>query len=125
MLDDSNLHRVLKNIILKSYVKFHHNGKKYKKKIKFPIFFFQKTFLANFSTLQEFERTLGFLILFRLLQKCCYIKIIFVSKFELLLLFRCVKSVQIRSFFWSVFSLIRTEYGEILRKPCRCFTNLF
>ena len=25
----------------------------------------------------------------------------------------CVKSVQIRSFFWSVFSLIRTEYGEI------------
>ena len=27
----------------------------------------------------------------------------------------CVKSVQIRRFFWSVFSLIRTEYGEILR----------
>ena len=25
----------------------------------------------------------------------------------------CVKSVQIRSFFWSVFSRIRTEYGEI------------
>ena len=25
----------------------------------------------------------------------------------------CVKSVQIRSFFWSVFSCIRTEYGEI------------
>ena len=25
----------------------------------------------------------------------------------------CVKSVQIRSFFWSVFSHIRTEYGEI------------
>ena len=24
-----------------------------------------------------------------------------------------VKSVQIRSFFWSVFSCIRTEYGEI------------
>ena len=24
----------------------------------------------------------------------------------------CVKSVQIRSFFWSVFSRIRTEYGE-------------
>ena len=24
----------------------------------------------------------------------------------------CVKCVQIRSFFWSVFSLIRTEYGE-------------
>ena len=26
---------------------------------------------------------------------------------------RCVKSVQIRSFFWSVFSRIRTEYGEM------------
>ena len=26
----------------------------------------------------------------------------------------CIKSVQIRSFFWSVFSRIRTEYGEIL-----------
>ena len=25
----------------------------------------------------------------------------------------CVKRVQIRSFFWSVFSRIRTEYGEI------------
>ena len=25
----------------------------------------------------------------------------------------CVKSVQIRSFFWSVFSCIRTEYGKI------------
>ena len=26
----------------------------------------------------------------------------------------CVKSGQIQSFFWSVFSRIRTEYGEIL-----------
>ena len=26
----------------------------------------------------------------------------------------CVKSVPMRSFFWSVFSRIRTEYGEIL-----------
>ena len=25
----------------------------------------------------------------------------------------CLESVQIRSFFWSVFSRIRTEYGEI------------
>ena len=30
-----------------------------------------------------------------------------------------VKSVRIRSFFWSVFSPIRTEYGVILRiSPC-------
>ena len=28
----------------------------------------------------------------------------------------CVKSVQIRSFFWSVFSCIQTEYGELRRK---------
>ena len=27
----------------------------------------------------------------------------------------CVKSVQIESNFWSVFSRIRAEYGEILR----------
>ena len=27
----------------------------------------------------------------------------------------CVKSVQMRSSFWSIFSRIRTEYGEILR----------
>ena len=26
----------------------------------------------------------------------------------------CMKSIQIRSYFWSVFSSIRTEYGEIL-----------
>ena len=28
----------------------------------------------------------------------------------------CVKSVQIRSFFWSVFSRIQTEYGEMRSK---------
>ena len=28
----------------------------------------------------------------------------------------CVKSVQIQSHFWSVFSCIGTEYGELLRK---------
>ena len=31
----------------------------------------------------------------------------------------CVNSVQMRSFFWSVFSRIRTEYGEILRISLR------
>ena len=30
--------------------------------------------------------------------------------------YHCVKSVQIRSFFWSVFSCIRTEYGDLLYK---------
>ena len=34
-------------------------------------------------------------------------------------IFHCVQSVKIRSFFWFVFSRIRTEYGEILRiSPC-------
>ena len=28
----------------------------------------------------------------------------------------CAKSVQIRSFFWSVFSCIRTEYGDLRSK---------
>ena len=34
----------------------------------------------------------------------------------LLLKVHYVKSVQIRSFFWSVFSGIRTEYEDLLRK---------
>ena len=29
----------------------------------------------------------------------------------------CVKSVQIRSFFWSVFSCIRLEYGDFMKSP--------
>ena len=28
----------------------------------------------------------------------------------------CVENVQIRSYFWSVFSCIRNEYGDLLRK---------
>ena len=30
-----------------------------------------------------------------------------------------MKSVQIRSYFWSVFSCIRTEYGDLLRSCIR------
>ena len=37
------------------------------------------------------------------------------SPLWLQILCHCVKSVQIRSFFWPVFSRIRNEYGEILR----------
>ena len=47
-----------------------------------------------------------------------YIQII-ATKMKLLLSScqeHCVKSVQIRGFFWSVFSRIRTEYGDLLRK---------
>ena len=29
---------------------------------------------------------------------------------------RCVKIVQIRSYLWSIFSCICTEYGDLLRK---------
>ena len=28
----------------------------------------------------------------------------------------CVKNVQIQRFFWSVFSCIRTQYGDVLRR---------
>ena len=28
----------------------------------------------------------------------------------------CMKSVQMQNYFWSVFSCIRTEYGDLLRK---------
>ena len=31
-------------------------------------------------------------------------------------IWHCVKSVQIRSYFWSVFSCIRIEYGDLLHK---------
>ena len=30
--------------------------------------------------------------------------------------FHCVESIQIRTFFWSVFSGTRAEYGHLLRK---------
>ena len=35
---------------------------------------------------------------------------------------QCVKSVQIRSFFWSVFSCIRTEYGP---EKSSCWTLFY
>ena len=31
----------------------------------------------------------------------------------------CVESIQIRSFFWSVVSRIRAEYGDLLRSNAR------
>ena len=35
---------------------------------------------------------------------------------KILILQHRVKSIQIRSFFWSAFSCIRTEYGDLVRK---------
>ena len=35
---------------------------------------------------------------------------------KILILQHCVKSIHIRSYFWSAFSCIRTEYGDLLRK---------
>ena len=35
----------------------------------------------------------------------------------------CVKSVQVRSFFWPVFSRIRTEYGETRSNSVRMPEN--
>ena len=39
---------------------------------------------------------------------------------SVIVLHHCVKSVQIRSFSWSVFSRMWTEYGEILRIQPEC-----
>ena len=43
-----------------------------------------------------------------------FLKLIFLK--NMLINGHCVKSVQIRSFLWSVFSCIRTEYGDLLHK---------
>ena len=40
----------------------------------------------------------------------------FCDSYSLTGLIHCVKSVQIGSYFWSVFSCIRTEYGDLFRK---------
>ena len=45
------------------------------------------------------------------------IKILLTStEIEIQISYNCVKSVQIRSFFWSVFCRIWTEYGDLLCK---------
>ena len=44
-------------------------------------------------------------------------KLLVMLKMVCMLIKHCVKSVQRRSFFWFVFSLIRTEYGD-LRSIC-------
>ena len=41
-----------------------------------------------------------------------FIGLIFCQNFLRILTIHCVKSVQIWSYFWSVFSCIRTEYGS-------------
>ena len=35
----------------------------------------------------------------------------------------CMKILQMWSFFWSIFSCIRTEYGDILRKSVQIEEN--
>ena len=42
----------------------------------------------------------------------------FYSRVRVYLKYHCVKSVQIRSYFWSVFSCIRPEYEISLREKC-------
>ena len=50
----------------------------------------------------------------------CYFSVFTMSPISLFtinfFLFHCVKSVQTRSFSWPVFSCIRPEYGDLLRK---------
>ena len=42
------------------------------------------------------------------------ISLVNVNISQIICRFHCVENVQIQSFFWSVFSRIRTKYGEIL-----------
>ena len=35
---------------------------------------------------------------------------------KVMISYNCAKSVQLRSYFWFVFSCIRTLYGDLLRK---------
>ena len=79
---------------------------------------YKKTKHANFSEKETFVSSLRGknCSLFRKLDMLCFL-VIPVLRFTLLPYYRrfhCVKSVQIRSFFQSVFSRIHTEYWEIL-----------
>ena len=62
------------------------------------------------------------LIMQKLKKQYCLVKNHMVRKVSLNVLldikviFHCVKSIQIRSYFWSVFSCTGTEYGDLLRK---------
>ena len=48
----------------------------------------------------------------------CFVKCI--SLISIKVIFQCVKSVQIRSYFWSIFSCIWTEYEDLLRVQFEC-----
>ena len=52
-----------------------------------------------------------------------YLRCQFFHNFRKILIDHCVKSVQIRSYFWSVFSLIRTEYEESEYRKIRTKNN--
>ena len=53
----------------------------------------------------------------RLQTRATYVFRLYVKVNSFMLLnYHCVKSVQLQSFFWSVFSGIRTEYRDLLRK---------
>ena len=45
-----------------------------------------------------------------------WIALVLQVKFPFMSCLHCTKSVQIRSYFWSVFSCIRIEYGDLIRK---------
>ena len=89
------------------------------------------TFAFSFLCLKEWIK------LFRILQKfICKdyeLRFLTLTHFNLVLhfickpvivqRFHCVKSVQIRFFLWSIFSRIRTEYGDLRSKSVRIQAN--
>ena len=50
------------------------------------------------------------------LQKCFQTDTLENTTAQIFLIVHCVKSIQIRSYFWSVFSFIWTEYGDLRSK---------
>ena len=64
-----------------------------------------------FAFLSFFFFLFIFFLIFALLYFFIYLFIYFI--FWGVLICHCVKSFQVRSYFWSVFSCIRTEYGKI------------
>ena len=70
----------------------------------------------NLNSLQQGVKLWQFLVYSEVRKRIMYFFVD--SLWKLVAIFsyhNCVKSAQIRRFFWSVFSHIRTEYGEILR----------
>ena len=74
-------------------------------------------FFSSCLFILYFAAILWFMVYYRnRMLLCCGLWLLQKQNAAMLLFMHCVKSVQIGRFFWSVFSCIRTEYGDLLRK---------